>query len=465
MPVTKLPNGYSRQTRHTPDVILDASGKVVGFMTDTDDQFIASVNTDPLTGGVEISTSNYTRREKLKRAAAAAAAFNPEDAPVATGVTQLASASLHGSLTKTVSLTSSPTKFRTYGGRRAINTSSNRMYFPVASAAPAAGNLTGILLEGNNDYNSWGAGVSICTESAKVSFGVFGFTTKEFRVLVDGQYINKSYVAYAASSVQSYVEIDFAGVYKQRTITLEMSTQVGCYGVYVEATADVSAPEVVTPITALFTGDSYSEGQGATYPGMSGFPQQVGKRLGWYDCRQVAVGGTGYFNDASATKKNILNQIPTWLTVNTDLTASSVDVIVVAAGYNDYGFIPGTYSAAQIAEQARNCVTLMRQTFPNALIVVFGPWSGIRNNDANTVAMENAISSAITGINDQYIKYAPVSTDASPWQYGTGRVGATNGTGNTDRGVAADGVHPSDQGHTTIALRMTQAVRKIIANL
>jgi hypothetical protein len=50
MPVTKLPNGYSRVTRHTPDVILDASGKVAGFMTDTDDQFIASVETNLVTG-------------------------------------------------------------------------------------------------------------------------------------------------------------------------------------------------------------------------------------------------------------------------------------------------------------------------------------------------------------------------------------------------------------------------------
>lgn len=402
---------------------------------------------------------------KLKVAAAQAAAFNAEDAGVASGVTQSVSTVLNGTLTKSVTMLGSPTKFKTYGGRRAANTSSNRVYFPVSSCGPAAGNLTGIMLEGNNDYQAFGAGISICTESAKVAFGVFGFTSKFFRVLVDGQYINKSYVAFAGDSVQNYVEVDFSGVYKQRTITLEMSTQVGCYGVYVEATADVSAPEISTPITALFTGDSYSEGQGATSVGMGGFVQQVGKRLGWYDCRQVAVGGTGYFNDATATRKNIINQIPSWLTVNNDITANNVDVIVVSAGYNDYGYIPSTYSVTQIAEQAKASVLAMRRVFANSLIVVFGPWSGIRNNDANTVALENAISASISGINDAFIKFSPVSTDQSPWQYGTGRVGATNGTGNTDRGVSSDGVHPSDQGHQTISIRMNNAIREIISSL
>ena len=463
---------YTENARFDFELEIWADVTTVGTFTATvtssaggDNITMATVNTDPLTGGVEIASNNYTRREKLKRAAAAAFAFNPEDAPVASGATQAVSNVLNGTLTKSVTMLGNPTKFLTYGGRRAANTSSNRVYFPVSSSFPAAGNLTGIMLEGNNDYQAFGAGISICTESAKVAFGVFGYVSKYFRVLVDGQYINKSYVAFSNDGVQNYVEVDFAGVYKQRTITLEMSTQVGCYGVYVEATADVSAPQVSAPITALFTGDSYGEGQGATSVGMGGFAHQAAKRLGWTDPRQVAVGSTGYLQDAGAARQKLRDQIPRWLGINTDLSSTSVDVIVVASGYNDYSLIPGTYSVAQVAAEAANAVTAIRATFPNSLIIVFGPWSGIRNNDATTVALENAIFTAVNALNDPFVKTAPVSTDVSPWQYGTGKVGATNGSGNTDRGVSADGIHPSDQGHTTIALRMTQAVRKIIANL
>jgi lysophospholipase L1-like esterase len=402
---------------------------------------------------------------KLKRQAALAEAGNPDSLAVLAGATQTATASLHVSLTKEINMLAAPGKFRHYGGAR-YTVSAVRVAFAVSSSFPANGNLNGMI--GKNDYDAFGWGVGIRTDSSKVSFKVFGFTSRYFRVLVDDgtglRYVNKTSVAYSVNNGISYVEVDFGGVYKLRDIYLEGDRNVSVYGVFIEPSCDASAPTVRDKIVALMTGNSYQTGTGASSfnYGMS-WGQIMGRRLGWADVRQVAVGGTDLFADSSGNSQPVLQQVSRWLAVNSDLTASDVGVINIAGlGINDYtAYNASTITAAQLTAAAAELQAAIRAAFPSALQLWYGTWPGRRGPDAATLAIEAAIQAGVTL--DSLTKYIPVSADLSPWIYGTGYVGATNGSGNSDRAIAADALHPSDYGHQLLADRGTGAVRALLA--
>jgi phospholipase/lecithinase/hemolysin len=51
----------------------------------------------------------------------------------------------------------------------------------------------------------------------------------------------------------------------------------------------------------------------------------------------------------------------------------------------------------------------------------------------------------------------------SPWITGTGRVGATTGTGNADTYIGSDATHPTDAGHAYLARRVVAALEELRA--
>lgn len=406
---------------------------------------------------------------KLLRAAASAAASNVEINALASGVTQTVGTVLDAALTVNFATLASLSRIRTYGGIPAANTSSNRAFYPVASSFPeTAGNLSGTLLSGRNDYQAWAWGAGIRTDSHKVAFQMFGFTSRNFRVIVDDgsgpRYVNATGAAYSANNAINYVTIDFAGVYKTRDIYIEGDRNCGLYGVWILPTCDLAQPSPRERITALVTGDSYSESQGASWP-WAGWAPTVGKLLGWTDVRQVAVGSTGYIEDGS-TRQPVIQQIPRWLQINSDLQPSDVDVIVCASGYNDWTRVNGgTNTAADVGNAAAATLSAIRGSFPSSLILVPGPWGGAKGPGSVIQAIESAVSAAVGALSDRMTKFIPVSTATAPWIFGTGRVGATNSTGNSDRVISSDGTHPGDFGHRVIADRFTEAYMPIIRDI
>lgn len=405
---------------------------------------------------------------RLQRAAMVALSNNAEINAVTALATQTASATLHVSLTRTYVTVSAPERFSYAGGNPSANTSSNRVLMPVSSVLPATnGNLSGNLLSGANDRQAWSAWIGVRTDSAKLSFGVAAFAGRNFRVIVDDgtgpKFINKTPAATnKTDGSKSWVEIDFTGVYAVRDVWIEIERNTGVYDVSVEATSDVQPAEVRNRCTALFAGDSYSESQGATYVGQGWVPI-ASRLLGITDARQVAVGACGYFATNGGTRSTLRNQIPNWLGVNTDLTASEVDLIVIASGYNDRAaVVAATYTSAQIGAEAALTVQAARAAFPQAAIIVTGVWGGNFGPGATVIAMEAAIESAVEALNDPKVRFLPISTDVYPWLFGTGYVGATNSSGNSDRTITTDGIHPSDAGHTLIANRFAGAVRTLM---
>ena len=397
--------------------------------------------------------------EKLRRAASSAAAFNPEDAPVASGVTMTVTTTYDTALSKNYFPVTNAANFE-FTGARAYAAYSDQIVFPVSSQFPATGgNLAGI---GSSpcpsDYAAWGWEIQFGTQAAKIQIklgmpstsGTYGIL-----IMVDGQFVSKTgLVAAAGGGAANYYTLDFAGVRKPRNIVVLGTGQVVFSSAHVDPTSNIAPTSSANKVLALATGDSYSEGQGATIVGQGSWVKKMGRHLGWWDVRQVAVGGTGYLN-AGIGRSKIGDQIGRWLTVNSDITGAQVDAVTVFAGYNDYTITPlTTFQAEALAD-----FIAIRALCPNAMIIVGGAWNGRRNSDALTLEIEGYIAAAFAQFADDNSMFIPVSSGVAPWTFGTGRVASPANNGNADTDVSTDSVHPSDAGHETLARRAAWAIR------
>lgn len=441
-------------------VVDDASGRGVPLVRQ-DGRLVHLLPT----GAADLTP--LARTEKLRRAAQRAAARNPEDADIAVGVTLTVNSATDAALSQSFLASSNMDLFSFAGGRAIANSSGSSVYFPVSSVAPSTAGNVGTVDTIPDDQSAWGWRASFGCDADRIEIRTNAAAGGRFRIVVDGRYISKTPHAQVGTGFVDYIVLDFAGVRQPRTITLEASDTTTLRGVSIGPTASIWRPAADPDrIVALATGDSYSEGQGTTSPGVMAWTQTLGRLMGWTDVRQVAVGGTGYFNTGpGGARSKIYDQIDRWLSVNSDIKAADVDVVTVAAGYNDYVAVGGvTYTPAEIAAEAQRCWRKIRETLPWALIVVFGPWSGLRGPDARTIDIEAALAAAFAAWGDPYSLFVPVSPSASrAWIKGTGRVGATTGSGNSDIATSSDGVHPTDFGHTLIARHGADAIRAALA--
>lgn len=404
--------------------------------------------------GTGRETRDRARRDRLVRAAIQARADNPEDAATATGVTMTLATVADATLTRFHPVATAAGVMRFSGGRPVLNAARTQMAFPVASIAPATNGNLGTGFGGTGDRQAWGWDVTIATDADRVQFATVALTNPfyGFRVVVDGRPVQNDPTPWPVNGANQLV-LDFAGVRRPRTIQLQVGGQVTLHGVAVGPGAGVwSPPPPAGGIIALSTGDSYSEGQGASAI-INAWPKQLGRLMGWSDVRQVAVGGTGYLNPGNG-RSTIRDQIARWLAVNDDITPGMVDVVTVAAGYNDHSYGLPALRAEVLAD-----LTAIRALLPRAWIVVFGDNTGARGPDAATLAVEAAIAAAHAAWGDANSLWVPISTAPSPWFFGTGRIGAATGNGNADTTISTDGVHPSDAGHRLFARRAAEAIR------
>ena len=154
------------------------------------------------------------------------------------------------------------------------------------------------------------------------------------------------------------------------------------------------------------------------------------------------VGGSGFFSGlkpgdaltdgAPASIRRVL------LTSTRGLDA---DLITVLAGNNDAGQSANPVFASEVSQFIDNA----RELHPNALIVFFGANSSPGNITAGTdILIENKMAEicALKGI-----VHIPMQTRNPKFLRGSGKQGATNGTGNTDSMTGPDGTHPTAVGH------------------
>lgn len=434
---------------------------------------IVRVSQNGSTKAATISQINNTVQQRLKRAAIRAAAANPEDAPEdATGITLSMATSADSNLTRIYGTVAGAAPLqnvtidrvaRFTGGRYTLE-SNNRVVMPVANAGPVSTGNLAFLLPATPGYSAWGWEVETRTEAQKLQVRIAGNTASGVRVVVDGRYVSKTPLAYASNNTQNYLTLEF-GTRKSRLIRIEGAGSAQIVNIAVAPTASLAREPQVDRVVAFAVGDSYSEGTGATIPGLFAFTKAWGRHLGWTDVRQVAVGSTGFYSNSGGNRKTIRQQVADWFVVNSDIAPTDVDVVTVAGGYNDFNFYGSAINPAQYVAEVTAALQTIRAACPNAIILVFGSHAGARGPDAQTLAVDAAIQTAFAQWGDARSAFIPIASDASPWTFGTGNEASTKGDGNADVLIAPDGSHPNNLGHNVYDARGTAAIRAVIARM
>jgi hypothetical protein len=217
-------------------------------------------------------------------------------------------------------------------------------------------------------------------------------------------------------------------------------------------------------------GDSFTQGASGgnnsqTWE-MGGYVWQLAELMGWDNLVASGQGGTGYtntggFGDGRKTFAQVV--LDSFAPLPAHIMPKS---FLVAGGYND-----GDSSSLQAAASA---------TFANIATVAPGapvdvvyfasngtPATGYMSGrtKVKTAALESAnVRSFIDGITGEVTAGPACRVTippfvATPFLTGNGKLGAPNGTGNSDFFVSADGVHPSyPEGHRHLALRLKAAL-------
>lgn len=206
-------------------------------------------------------------------------------------------------------------------------------------------------------------------------------------------------------------------------------------------------------------GDSLSDGSAINTGGGAGtWVHRAARFLGSNDVWDEARGGTGYITaGAYATLAN---------RVSADVIAWTPNRLVVWAGYND-----NTGSQSAIATAATSLYSTIKAGLPSCEVYVIGCWSPTGSPAASITNTDTTLRTAAAGAGYPFISpitgscYDSTGTLVAThgaWITGTGRVGATTGSGNADIYIGTDAVHPTDAGHVYLARRITAAIRELM---
>jgi len=259
-------------------------------------------------------------------------------------------------------------------------------------------------------------------------------------VSVDGEYVSATPVSVPADGNPYHCLYTFA-TRSTRIIRIEL-TNLYFGGVKVGPNDTVWAAGGGGP-KCVFVGDSFVEGTNSTL-GL-GMVVHFRERIGWPNTIASGVGGTGYINPGSGGRVKFIDRI------TNDVINQTPDVVIVAGGLNDTSSTAGDTATAAAAYFAA-----LRSGLPNAQLICMGPMNPTATSSA-TGAHETAIFAAVA----PYVR-GTVAQASAGWITGTGKVGATTGTGNRDLLISSDGTHPSPAGHEMFGARIAEAVRAIL---
>lgn len=434
--------------------------------------------------GGKVGGINPRLKATIAKVQAAATAYNGNNpielADMASPPT-LAFATTHdAALTVRANYGLNPTQMLVSPGRKYVRNSGagqNRLYVAGPNLMPSAGDLNGLgttaytpnlpnVGEGTAPYR-----VGIKTASPNVEFQIPN-TTADLRyyLIVDGRYVSRAGfkpTVGAAGAVETYTKISF-GSSAMRTIELELQSGNGpLLNISVEAGYTIAAADP-RPLKAIFYGDSqveaYSHGANAAgenyFWSPMGLSNQIALMLG-AACENAAIGGTGFLTRGGSNNRNNILQ-----SMDYSLADEAWDIIFLCLSQND----PWVGNSAGVRANFRASVEKARAAHPQALIVILGSyWSGA---SAWMTTMETELFAEAASYNDVGIITVPRTTKAGGAPItGTGYVGATNGSGNSDVLISGDASHltfstnPAQSGHTVLAASDTAQLRTKIAAL
>ncbi len=265
--------------------------------------------------------------------------------------------------------------------------------------------------------------------------------TATIRIMVDGLYVSYTPISLTTSGQNRHIHVDF-GSSVIRHIRIE-SSLLALRSIKVPPTATVWTSSHRASPRVIMLGDSY-------LGGIDGIGLSLGHYLGWSNVWEDGVGGTGYLKQNGSYE-------PLSARLDTDLFPHSPDIVIIALGLNDANY----FAPSEIQAAAQSVYESILSTLPDTKLAVVGPWWPSGTPTAAILAARDAIKTAATGRAHLFIDPI-VSTTAAPntlgWITGTGKIGATTGSGNADLYINNDGTHPSGPGRRYLAGRIANSL-------
>jgi lysophospholipase L1-like esterase len=185
---------------------------------------------------------------------------------------------------------------------------------------------------------------------------------------------------------------------------------------------------VDSKVRAVFFGDSYTEGVGASTPSKR-WTTIVAAEERWVEVN-LGQGGTGYVNGGPTE-----GQADQYATRISKIKAAEPDIVVISGSQNDLLF-----PAPDVATAIKTTIKQIHASVPDAQMIVVGPTNpgeikaATRSNDEATREAAEAVGAIYVSSID------PGNIYQSPADYWS------------------DGQHPSDSGHKHIADRVLEAL-------
>ncbi|MEC5183042.1 lysophospholipase L1-like esterase [Cryobacterium sp. MP_3.1] len=200
------------------------------------------------------------------------------------------------------------------------------------------------------------------------------------------------------------------------------------------SSAPTDAPPPQTdPAVAVFLGDSYTQGWGASNPTMK-WTTLVAYAAGWTEVNE-GQGGTGYVTMAGVASCG-QDDCPTYPDRVADIVAAAPDVVVIAGGQNDRWALATDPELVQAAVD--RTFSLLREGLPNARLIAVGP-STAEPATAMITDLDGWVRAAADRVDAEYVSLLdPVVIQSDM--------------------VVSDGVHVNDAGHRAIADRVLDTV-------
>lgn len=358
----------------------------------------------------------------------------------------------------------------TYGiGSTRISDSSNFLYYGCSYADGTGTNNSTLF-----DQKGLIMGVSFITDAPAFQIVLAQAIAPSLTIFVNGVPVTLGMTIY--SNNQQFFQMVFSDR-RPRQITMETQTNLigSFYGVVINDTiSKVSAPAPPISFTMSMVGTSYLDGSGQhpVTPSLS-LGAQIARYLGcpnfWID----RIGsGSGYVAGGGASEP-----FGHALRVAALAAATPPNVVLISGGgVNDIGAAAitgasgGAAGAAALAiEQAAALAyyQTVRGLFPSAIMIVIGSEAGNTGPSAAILNMEQAVANAVAQFNDPYCLYIPQAGISANKSFisGTGTTAATNGSGNSDVLIGADGIHPVQLGVNELAYLSANAMRKVLSAL
>lgn len=272
---------------------------------------------------------------------------------------------------------------------------------------------------------------------------LFKGSTGAYRIRVNGQLVTASSNAITATGAYYRLPVTFA-TREQRLLEFE-GYGLPFAGVIVGPNDTVWQPQGRGP-RCIIVGDSYTEGTGATGSAVTGWAKTFADMMDWPDVFNSGVGGTGYLATGASGRVKFRDRL------TADVINWNPDIVIVAGGCND-----NAASASALQTEVDLVFSTLRTALPLAQLICVGPFF-----PGGLAATYLPVQTSIFAGAQPYV-LGTIDTAVAPWFTGTGKVGATTGSGNSDLYISSDGTHPTQAGHDYMGQRMAEGVSALLA--